>query len=99
YELHIGTFTREGTFEAAMTQLDELKALGITVIEVMPVAEFPGRWNWGYDGVDLFAPAHVYGDPHALKRFVDAAHTRGLGVILDVSITTSARMETICSCT
>jgi len=84
YELHIGTFTHEGTFEAAMTQLDELKALGITVIEVMPVAEFPGRWNWGYDGVDLYAPAHVYGDPHALKRFVDAAHRRGLAVILDV---------------
>ena len=84
YELHIGTFTREGTFDAAIAQLDELKDLGITVIEVMPVAEFPGRWNWGYDGVDLYAPAHVYGDPHALRRFVDEAHRRGLAVILDV---------------
>jgi len=84
YELHVGTFTPEGTLEAAIGQLDELKECGITVIELMPLAEFPGRWNWGYDGVALFAPAHVYGDPHALKRFVDAAHERGLGVILDV---------------
>jgi maltooligosyltrehalose trehalohydrolase len=84
YELHIGTFTPEGTFDAAITRLDGLKDLGITVIEVMPVAEFPGRWNWGYDGVGLYAPAHVYGDQHAMKRFVDAAHSRGLGVILDV---------------
>jgi maltooligosyltrehalose trehalohydrolase len=84
YELHVGTFTREGTLDAAIGQLDELKACGITLIELMPLAEFPGRWNWGYDGVALFAPAHVYGDPHALKRFVDAAHERGLGVILDV---------------
>ncbi len=84
YELHIGTFTPDGTFDAAITQLDELKDLGVTVIEVMPIAEFPGRWNWGYDGVALYAPAHVYGDPHALKRFVDEAHHRGLAVILDV---------------
>lgn len=84
YELHIGTFTHEGTFDAAIAQLDALKDLGITVIEVMPVAEFPGRWNWGYDGVDLYAPAHVYGNPHALRRFVDEAHRRGLAVILDV---------------
>jgi maltooligosyltrehalose trehalohydrolase len=84
YELHVGTFTPEGTLDAAIGQLDELKDFGITVVELMPMAEFPGRWNWGYDGVDLFAPAHVYGDPHALKRFVDAAHARGLGVILDV---------------
>jgi maltooligosyltrehalose trehalohydrolase len=84
YELHVGTFTPEGTLDAVIGQLDELKDLGITVIELMPLAEFPGRWNWGYDGVDLFAPAHVYGDPHALKRLVDAAHARGLGVILDV---------------
>lgn len=84
YELHIGTFTPEGTFDSAISQLDALKDLGITVIEVMPVAEFPGRWNWGYDGVGLYAPAHVYGDPEALKRFVDEAHLRGLGVILDV---------------
>jgi maltooligosyltrehalose trehalohydrolase len=80
----VGTFTPEGTLDATIAQLDELKDCGVTVIELMPLAEFPGRWNWGYDGVDLFAPAHVYGDPDALKRFVDAAHERGLGVILDV---------------
>jgi len=84
YEMHVGTFTPGGTFDSAITQLDALKDLGITVIEVMPVAEFPGRWNWGYDGVGLYAPSHVYGDPEALKRFVDEAHQRGLGVILDV---------------
>jgi maltooligosyltrehalose trehalohydrolase len=84
YELHIGTFTPDGTFDSAIKELDELKRLGITVIEVMPVAEFPGRWNWGYDGVDLYAPTHVYGDHDALKRFVDEAHARGLAVILDV---------------
>ena len=84
YELHIGTFTREGTFDAARTRLQWLKDLGITLIEVMPVAEFPGRRNWGYDGVQLFAPFHGYGDHEALKRFVDAAHEIGLGVILDV---------------
>ena len=74
YELHIGAFTPEGTFDAAISRLDDLKELGITVIEVMPVAEFPGRWNWGYDGVGLYAPAHVYGDEGGFKRFVDAAH-------------------------
>jgi len=84
YEMHIGTFTGEGTFAAAARELEELKRLGVTLIEVMPVAEFPGRWNWGYDGVDLYAPSHVYGDAEACKRFVDAAHTRGLGVVLDV---------------
>lgn len=84
YELHVGTFTPEGTFDAAVAQLNVLKDLGITVVEVMPVGEFPGRWNWGYDGVGLYAPAHVYGDAEALKRFVDAAHRLGLGVILDV---------------
>ena len=84
YELHIGAFTPEGTFDSAITRLDDLKDVGITVIEVMPIAEFPGRWNWGYDGVGLYAPAHVYGDDAAFKRFVDAAHQRGLGVILDV---------------
>ena len=84
YELHIGTFTQEGTFEAAIARFDDLKELGITVIEVMPVAEFPGRWNWGYDGVGLYAAAHVYGDVDSFKRFVDEAHRRGLGVILDV---------------
>lgn len=84
YELHIGTFTPEGTFEAAITRLDGLKELGITVIEVMPLAEFPGRWNWGYDGVGLYASAHVYGDADGFKRFVDEAHRCGLAVILDV---------------
>ena len=84
YELHVGAFTPEGTFDAAARELDELKRLGVTLIELMPVAEFPGRRNWGYDGVDLYAPAHVYGDAEALKRYVDKAHSIGLGVILDV---------------
>jgi maltooligosyltrehalose trehalohydrolase len=84
YELHIGAFTQEGTFDAAIQELEVLKRLGITLLEIMPVAEFPGRWNWGYDGVCLFAPSHRYGDYEAFKRFVDAAHNKGLGVILDV---------------
>jgi maltooligosyltrehalose trehalohydrolase len=84
YELHVGAFTEEGTFDAAIAPLEELKRLGITLIEVMPIAEFPGRWNWGYDGVNLFAPYHGYGDHDALKRFVDAAHAIGIGVVLDV---------------
>lgn len=84
YELHVGTFTPDGTLDAAREELDGLKDVGVTVIELMPLADFPGRWNWGYDGVDIFAPAHAYGDHEALKRFVDAAHARGLGVILDV---------------
>ena len=84
YELHIGTFTPEGTFDAAISQLSELKRIGITLIEVLPVAEFSGRWNWGYDGVDLYAPTRNYGDADAFRRFVDAAHLVGLGVILDV---------------
>jgi maltooligosyltrehalose trehalohydrolase len=84
YELHVGTFTREGTFEAVIAQLDYLRGLGVTAIELMPVASFPGRHNWGYDGVSLFAPAAPYGGPLGLKRLVDAAHARGLGVILDV---------------
>ncbi|MDC8447416.1 MAG: hypothetical protein LV473_03565 [Nitrospira sp.] len=84
YELHIGAFTEEGTLDAAVRELDALKCLGITLLEIMPIAEFPGRWNWGYDGVCLFAPSHRYGDYDALKRFVDAAHETGLGVIVDV---------------
>lgn len=84
YEMHIGSYTPEGTFDAAARELEELKRLGITVIEIMPIAEFPGRWNQGYDGVDLYAPTHLYGDYEALKRFVDQAHCLGLGVILDV---------------
>ena len=84
YELHVGTFTPQGTFDAAIDKLDYLVQLGVTVVELMPLAECPGRWNWGYDGVALFAPYHVYGDHDACKRFIDAAHARGLGVILDV---------------
>jgi maltooligosyltrehalose trehalohydrolase len=84
YEMHIGTFTREGTWRAAAEQLPELARIGITVIEMMPVAEFPGRFGWGYDGVDLFAPSHLHGTPDDLRAFVDRAHSLGLGVILDV---------------
>jgi maltooligosyltrehalose trehalohydrolase len=84
YELHVGTFTPQGTFAAAARELHELAALGITLIEVMPVADFPGRFGWGYDGVDLFAPSRLYGQPDDFRRFVDHAHGVGLGVILDV---------------
>ena len=84
YELHVGTFTRPGTWAAAGGELAELARLGITCIEVMPVAEFEGRFGWGYDGVDAFAPSHLYGTPDDFRRFVDAAHAVGLGVILDV---------------
>ena len=84
YELHVGTMTPEGTFDALIRQLPALKRLGVTAIELMPVAECPGRWNWGYDGVDLFAPSHTYGRPDDLKRLVNAAHRAGLGVLLDV---------------
>lgn len=84
YELHVGTMTPAGTFGALIDQLPELKRLGVTMIELMPVAEFPGRWGWGYDGVDLFAPSHTYGDPDDLRALVDAAHSFGLGVVLDV---------------
>ena len=84
YELHIGTFTPEGTFDAAAARLPELAALGITAIELMPVAEFPGRRNWGYDGVHLYAPHHAYGGSAGLKRLVDAAHALRIGVVLDV---------------
>jgi maltooligosyltrehalose trehalohydrolase len=84
YELHVGTFTREGTWAAAEGELPELAATGITVIEVMPVADFAGKFGWGYDGVNLFAPTRLYGTPDDFRRFVDAAHANGLGVILDV---------------
>ncbi|MBV8690090.1 MAG: malto-oligosyltrehalose trehalohydrolase [Actinobacteria bacterium] len=84
YELHIGTFTPEGTFESAIERLDHVVDLGITAVEVMPVAEFPGDRGWGYDGVDLYAPHHAYGGPAGLRGLVDACHQRGLGVILDV---------------
>lgn len=84
YEIHIGTFTQEGTWRSAIPELAELARIGITVLEVMPVAEFPGRFGWGYDGVDLFAPTHLYGEPDDFRAFVDHAHSLGLGVILDV---------------
>lgn len=84
YEMHIGTFTKEGTWTAAADQLAELSAIGITLIEVLPVADFPGRFGWGYDGVDLFAPTWLYGSPEHFRMFVDRAHQHGIGVILDV---------------
>ena len=84
YELHVGTFTRGGTFESAIEKLDYLVDLGITHIELMPVAEFSGDWGWGYDGVDLYAPHHAYGTPDDLKRLVNACHLQGLAVLLDV---------------
>jgi maltooligosyltrehalose trehalohydrolase len=84
YELHIGTFTAAGTWEAAMTELPRLADLGISQVEMMPVADFPGRFGWGYDGVNLFAPTRLYGTPDDLRRFVDRAHHLGMGVLLDV---------------
>ena len=84
YELHVGTFTPGGTFESAIERLDDLVELGVTHLELMPVAEFSGDRGWGYDSVDLFAPHHAYGGPEGLKRLVDAAHRRGLAVLLDV---------------
>ncbi len=84
YEMHIGTFTPEGTWQAAIRQLPEIAALGITALEVMPVADFPGRFGWGYDGVNLFAPTRLYGAPDDFRRFVNEAHALGMAVILDV---------------
>jgi len=84
YEMHVGTFTREGTWRAAAGKLAELARIGITLIEMMPIADFPGKFGWGYDGVDLFAPTHLYGTPDDLRAFVNRAHSLGLGVILDV---------------
>ncbi|MEN6338443.1 MAG: malto-oligosyltrehalose trehalohydrolase [Phycisphaerales bacterium] len=84
YEMHIGTFTPEGTWRAAAKQFPELVEAGVDLIEMMPIAEFPGRFGWGYDGVNLFAPTRLYGRPDDLRSFVDAAHGLGLGVILDV---------------
>src|ERR1039458_4975743 len=77
YELHVGTFTGDGTLDAAIDDLDHLVELGVNAVEVMPVAQFPGRRNWGYDGVFAFAVQDSYGGPAALKRFVDASHRRG----------------------
>jgi maltooligosyltrehalose trehalohydrolase len=84
YELHVGTFTREGTFDAIVPHLRGLHALGVTAIELMPVATFPGDRGWGYDGIYAYAPHHAYGGPQGLARLVDAAHREGLGVFLDV---------------
>jgi maltooligosyltrehalose trehalohydrolase len=84
YELHVGTFTAEGTFDAVIDKLDHLVDLGVSAIELLPVAQFPGSRGWGYDGVDLYAPHESYGGPEGLKRLVDACHGRGLGVVIDV---------------
>jgi maltooligosyltrehalose trehalohydrolase len=84
YEMHIGTFTPEGTWRSAIEQLPELARLGITLIEVMPVADFAGRFGWGYDGVNMFAPTRLYGPPEDMRAFVNRAHDLGMGVILDV---------------
>lgn len=84
YELHVGTFTPEGTFAAVIPRLDDLKALGITAVEIMPVAQFPGSRNWGYDGVKLFSVQNSYGGPQELQKLVDACHQRGLAAVLDV---------------
>ena len=84
YELHVGTFTTEGTFDAAVERLDHLVALGVDLVELLPVNAFNGEHNWGYDGVCWYAPHEAYGGPDGLKRFVDACHARGLGVVLDV---------------
>ncbi|HEY7512559.1 MAG TPA: malto-oligosyltrehalose trehalohydrolase [Vicinamibacteria bacterium] len=84
YEVHVGTFTPGGTFDAAIERLDHLRALGVTHVELLPVNQFPGARGWGYDGVALFAPQNTYGGPDGLKRLVDACHARGLAVILDV---------------
>jgi maltooligosyltrehalose trehalohydrolase len=84
YEMHVGTFTREGSWSAAAEQLPALAELGITCVELMPVADFPGRFGWGYDGVDLFAPTRLYGRPNDFRSFIDRAHRLGVAVILDV---------------
>jgi len=84
YELHIGTFSLQGTFLSAIHEFSRLRDVGITILECMPLAEFPGDVGWGYDGVDLFAPFHRYGYPDDLRQMIDAAHQRGLGIILDV---------------
>jgi maltooligosyltrehalose trehalohydrolase len=84
YEMHVGTFSPEGTFDGAIKRLEHLIQLGVTHVELMPVAEFPGDFGWGYDGVSLFAVKDSYGGPDGLKRFVDACHARKLAVLLDV---------------
>jgi len=84
YEIHVGTFTKEGTWKSAELELQELADLGITILEIMPVADFPGRFGWGYDGVNLYAPTRLYGSTDDFRSFVNKAHEIGLGVILDV---------------
>jgi len=84
YEIHVGTFTPQGTFDALLPRLSELNDLGINTIELMPVAQFPGTRNWGYDGVSLFSVQNSYGGPDGLKKFVNACHNQGIAVILDV---------------
>ncbi|MBV9265184.1 MAG: malto-oligosyltrehalose trehalohydrolase, partial [Acidobacteriaceae bacterium] len=84
YEVHLGTFTREGTWASASSKLEYLRDTGVTVVEVMPIADFPGRFGWGYDGVQLYAPASIYGTPDDMRAFVDRAHNVGIAVILDV---------------
>ncbi len=84
YELHVGTFTPEGTLDSAIAKLDHLRSIGVDLVEMMPVNAFDGVWNWGYDGVDWFAVHEAYGGPPAYQRFVDACHTAGLGVVQDV---------------
>ena len=84
YELHLGSFTQRGTYLAAISRLDELVELGITAVELLPLSQTPGKWNWGYDGVNYFAPRNSYGSPDELKQFIDACHQRSIAVILDV---------------
>ncbi|MGO8656726.1 alpha-amylase family glycosyl hydrolase, partial [Rhizobium ruizarguesonis] len=83
-EMHIGCFTPEGTFKAAIERLDHLQALGVTALQIMPLSEFPGRYSWGYDGVLPYAPDSSYGRPEDFMALVDAAHQRGISVFLDV---------------
>src|SRR5438105_1425534 len=84
YEMHVGTFTPEGDYEHAAADLRRLRGLGLDTLQLMPVAEFPGRWNWGYDGAYFHAPTRAYGTPEELRRFVARAHRAGLSVVLDV---------------
>lgn len=84
YEMHVGSFTAEGTYAAAIEKLGELKTLGVTAIELLPLAQCPGKWNWGYDGVNYFAPSNNFGSPDQLKAFVDACHQAQLAVFIDV---------------
>lgn len=84
YEMHVGTFTQEGTWQGAQNQLAELASVGITMIELMPIADFPGRFGWGYDGVGIYAPTWLYGQPDDMRAFVNEAHSKGIAVILDV---------------